>query len=111
MTWRQGLTGALRTLLGNIVGDKKLCSQWPSLSPQELRRYAGVYENPLTGEKIDISYNSGKLFRRRNGQTVALNTFTSNRFVMADGRGIHNFVWKGNHVIGLALQSGFYRLK
>ena len=111
MGWRQGLTGALRGLLRNIVGDQKLCSRWPMHTVQELRRYEGNYINQLTKEKIEIKFRQGQLVSIRNGNPTPLKSFTSNRFVRPDGRGIHDFVWRDQQVIGLALQSGFYQSK
>ncbi len=109
MRWRQGLTGALRGLLRNITEDRGLCSQWPSHNPQELQRYAGSYQNEITGERIQITYRQGTLFSVRNGVSVPLRSFTSNRFTRSDGRGIHDFVWRDSSVVGLSLQSGYYR--
>ncbi|MBN2160417.1 MAG: beta-lactamase family protein [Spirochaetes bacterium] len=108
MSWRQGLTGMLRTLVRNISGDETLCSAWPSLSPVELRRYEGIYRNVITGQRVCVSMRGGTLFSNGFGGFLPLRTFTSNRLLIDSGRMLHNFVWKDNRVVGLALRHGYY---
>ncbi|MBP7735511.1 MAG: beta-lactamase family protein [Spirochaetes bacterium] len=108
MSWRQGLTGMLRSLVRNISGDTTLCTEWPSLTPVELRWYEGQYRNVITGEKVNVSLKGGTLFSNGFGGYMPLRTFTSNRFLIDSGRMLHNFVWKDHRVVGLALRHGYY---
>lgn len=108
MTWRQGLTGMLRNLVRKISGDETLCTEWPSLTQDELKWYAGWYRNVITGEKVHVSMKGGTLFSNGFGGFMPLRTFTSNRFLIDSGRMLHNFVWKDNRVVGLALRHGYY---
>ena len=110
MSWRQGLTGMLRFLVRKISGDEKLCTEWPSLTPGELKWYEGSYRNVITGETVQVSLKSGTLFSNGFGGFMPLRTFTSNRFLIDSGRMLHNFVWKDNRVVGLALRHGYYEL-
>ncbi|MBN1497322.1 MAG: beta-lactamase family protein [Spirochaetes bacterium] len=108
MSWRQGLTGMLRSLVRKIAGDESLCTAWPSLTPDELRRYDGRYRNVITGQTVHVSYRDGMLFSDGFGGSLPLRTFTSNRFLIDSGRMLHNFVWKENRVVGLALRHGYF---
>jgi hypothetical protein len=110
MSWRQGLTGMLRFLVRKISSDETLCTAWPSLSAEELKWYEGWYRNVLTGEKVHVSLRGGTLFSNGFGGFMPLRTFTSNRFLIDSGRMLHNFVWKDNHVVGLALRHGYYEM-
>ena len=62
MSWRQGLTGMLRSLVRKISDDETLCTAWPSLTPGELRQYDGRYRNIITGETVRVSFRGGMLF-------------------------------------------------
>ena len=108
MSWRQGLTGMLRFLVRKISGDDTLCTVWPSLSSEELRRYEGSYRNVITGETVRVFLRGGTLYSNGFGGFRPLRTFTSNRFLIDSGRMLHNFVWRDNHVVGLALRHGYY---
>jgi CubicO group peptidase (beta-lactamase class C family) len=108
MSWRQGLTGMLRFLVRKISGDDTLCTVWPSLSAEDLRRYEGSYRNVITGETVRVSLRGGTLYSNGFGGFRPLRTFTSNRFLIDSGRMLHNFVWRDNHVVGLALRHGYY---
>ncbi len=108
MSWRQGLTGMLRFLVRKISSDETLCTEWPSLTPGELKWYEGDYRNVITGEKVHVSLKGGTLFSNGFGGYMPLRTFTSNRFLIDSGRMLHNFVWKDNRVVGLALRHGYY---
>ncbi|OHD66791.1 MAG: hypothetical protein A2176_09960 [Spirochaetes bacterium RBG_13_51_14] len=110
MSWRQGLTGMLRSLVRNISGDESLCTVWPSLTPGELRWYEGWYRHIITGETVRISLRGGTLFSNGFGSFMPLRTFSSNRFLIDEGRMLHNFVWKDGRVVGLALRRGYYEL-
>ncbi|HPN13095.1 MAG TPA: serine hydrolase domain-containing protein [Spirochaetota bacterium] len=110
MSWRQGLTGMLRYLVRKISDDERLCTEWPSLTPGELKWYEGSYRNVITGETVKVSLKSGTLFSNGFGGFMPLRTFTSNRFLIDSGRMLHNFVWKDNRVVGLALRHGYYEL-
>lgn len=108
MSWRQGLTGMLRFLVRKIAGDDSLCTVWPSLSAEELRRYEGSYRNIITGETVCVSLRGGTLYSNGFGDFRPLRTFTSNRLLIDNGRMLHNFVWRDSHVVGLALRHGYY---
>jgi CubicO group peptidase (beta-lactamase class C family) len=108
MSWRQGLTGMLRYLVRKISGDDTLCTVWPSLSAEELSRYEGSYRNVITGETVRVSLRGGTLYSNGFGGFRPLRTFTSNRFLIDSGSMLHNFVWRDNHVVGLALRHGYY---
>ncbi len=108
MSWRQGLTAMLRSLVRKISGDETLCTAWPSLTPEELRQYDGRYRNVITGQTVHVSYRGGTLFSDGFGGRMPLRTFTSNRFLIDSGRMLHNFVWKDRRVVGLALRHGYY---
>lgn len=110
MSWRQGLTGMLRFLVRKISGDETLCTVWPSLSAEELRWYEGSYRNVITGQKVQVSLRGGTLYSNGFGGLRPLRTFTSNRFLIDSGRMLHNFVWRDNHVVGLALRHGYYEM-
>lgn len=110
MSWRQGLTGMLRFLVRKISGDETLCTAWPYLTADELKWYEGKYRNIITGEKIQVSLRGGTLFSNGFGCFMPMRTFTSNRFLIDEGRMLHNFVWKENKVVGLALRHGYYEL-
>ncbi len=110
MAWRQGLTGMLRHLVRKISGDDSLCTLWPSLSPGELKWYEGSYRNVITGDTVQVSLRGGRLYSNGFGGFMPLRTFTSNRFLIATGRMLHNFVWKEGRVAGLALRHGYYEM-
>lgn len=108
MAWRQGLTGMLRFLVRKISGDESLCTVWPSLSAQELKWYEGNYRNVITGQKVQVSLKGGVLYSNGFGAFMPLRTFTANRFLIDEGRMLHNFVWKDHRVVGLALRNGYF---
>lgn len=108
MSWRQGLTGMMRMLVRKIAGDESLCSLWPALNADELKWYEGTYRNILTGERVNVLLRNGVLYSNGFGGFMPMRTFTSNRFLIDEGRMLHNFVWKDNRVVGLALRHGYY---
>lgn len=110
MQWRQKLTGRLQYMLRGISGDRTLCTYWPRLSSEELRRYEGNYINPFSGKKININFYGDNLHSNIYGPSKNLRAFTSNRFLLGDSNILHNFVWRDNRVIGLALTNGYYEI-
>ncbi len=108
MSWRQSLTGRLRTLARSIAGDPALCTAWPKIMPFQLRNYAGEYKNSLTGTSIHITFRNNGLFSDYSGPQQPLQVFTSNRLLAGGETSIYNFVWNDRRVIGLALGNGYY---
>lgn len=100
--------GYLRQVVRSLASDPALCTKWPSLSHSELKCYEGKYVNGLSGEKVVITMKGSSLYTSKYG--AYMRTFTSNRFLIDSGRMLHNFVWKNNSVIGLALRDGYYEL-
>lgn len=110
MSWRSGLTARLRSLVRTAEEDRRICSSWPSLDQDELKRYAGTYRSIETGRNITISFQNMNLYSNIFGDSRRLHVFSSNRLLLGKSQKLHSFVWQENRIIGLSLTGGFYEL-
>lgn len=108
MNWRRQMTGRLRHIVKKLTGGTERIAVWSSITNDILRRYAGEYTNPISGDIIRVVLDGNKLYRIKYGVKQALRGFNTNRFYVG-GRNLHNFVWKDNRVIGITMRSGFYQ--
>jgi CubicO group peptidase (beta-lactamase class C family) len=111
MDWRRQLTGRLRGLLRHITDDPNLCRSWPHIPSRDLNQYEGIYVHPETGHRVRVFMKGGKLYSDYLGMTHPLQSFSSLRFLSPHRGALHSFVWKDEHVVGLALRNGYYRLQ
>jgi len=110
MSWRSGLTARLRSLVRTAESDRSICSTWPSLDQDELKRYAGTYRSIETGRNITITYQNRNLYSNIFGDPRPLFVFSSNRLLLGKSQKLHSFVWQDSRIIGLSLTGGFYEL-
>ncbi len=110
MSWRSGLTARLRSLVRTAEADRRICSTWPFLDQDELKRYTGTYRSIETGRNITISFQNRNLYSNIFGEPQPLYVFSSNRLLLGKSQKLHSFVWQDNRIIGLSLTGGFYEL-
>lgn len=108
MSWRGSLTGRLRNLVRMAEDDRSICSNWPSLPLDEMKKYTGTYRNVITGKEITISFRNRGLYSNIYGEPRQLHVFSSNRLLLGKSQKLHSFVWKKDAIIGLSLTGGFY---
>ncbi len=111
MDWRRQLTGRLRGLLRNITDDPRLSRSWPHISSRDLNQYEGIYVHRETGHRVRVFMKGGRLYSDYLGISHPLQSFSSLRFLSPHRGALHSFVWRDEHVVGLALRNGYYRLQ